>query len=90
MRKKYENAIQEKETAVMKYVNNESELINVRKEKNNLTKRLKTIEIERDDLLKKSKLVTSEKIAALRNLEQKVRQNFILNYLVSIIIFINY
>lgn len=56
----------------MKYVKNESELINIRKERENLTKRIKGVENEREELSKKLKNVMSEKNSVSQILELKV------------------
>lgn len=56
----------------MKYVKNESELINIRKERENLLKRVRGAENEREELSKKLKNVMSEKSAISQILELKV------------------
>lgn len=61
VRKKYQYIMSENEVSVMRYVKNESTLINLQKEKENLAKRFKVIETERDDLLKKIKQLTNQK-----------------------------
>jgi predicted nuclease with TOPRIM domain len=62
----------EKDAVVVRYAKNESELINIRKEKENLLKRLKNVENERDDLNKKVKSLNSEKISISQTLDSKV------------------
>ena len=71
-RKRYENADNQKNIAVMKYVKNESELINIRKERETLVKRVKGVEHEREELSKKLKILMSEKNTISQTLEQKV------------------
>lgn len=56
----------------MRYVKNESALINLRKEKENLAKRFKVIETERDDLLKKIEQLTNQKDVISHTLDRKV------------------
>lgn len=62
----------ENEVSVMRYVKNESTLINLQKEKENLAKRFKVIETERDDLLKKIKQLTNQKDVISHTLNGKV------------------
>lgn len=57
----------------MKYVKNESELINIRKERENLLKRVKGVVNEREELSKKLKNAMSEKNTISQILELKVR-----------------
>lgn len=71
-RKKYEEVVCEKDAAVVRYAKNESELINIRKEKENLLKRVKNVEHERDDLVKKMKNLNCEKILVSQTLDTKV------------------
>jgi len=60
----------------MRYAKNESELITIRKEKENLLKRLKNVENERDDLTKKVRGLHTEKISVSQTLDAKVRFYF--------------
>lgn len=61
----------EKDTAVMRYVKNESELISVKQDKDGLLKKFKTLQNEHQDLIKKSKSLTNEKNSLTQLLEAK-------------------
>ncbi len=83
MRKKYEAAESEKNAAVMKYVKSESDLIRIRKDKDVLTKRLKSIESEREESAKKLKVLASEKASLLQTFDAKVSISYLSKFVHS-------
>lgn len=73
LRKKYELANNEKNDAVMRYVKNESELISIKEEKDNLLKKFKHLQNENQDQIKKYKILVNEKNSLTQSLDSKVQ-----------------
>ncbi|XP_065207039.1 coiled-coil domain-containing protein 186 isoform X2 [Planococcus citri] len=74
LRKKYELANNEKNDAVMRYAKNESELISIKEEKDNLLKKIKNLQNENQDQIKKYKLLINEKTSLTQSLDSKKKE----------------